>query len=54
MDSCLTNSDAHVVSGSEDGNIIFWDLVDASIATSFKAHASVVSSYVLQALQNQS
>jgi mitogen-activated protein kinase organizer 1 len=44
MDSCLTNSDAHVVSGSEDGNVIFWDLVDASIVASFKAHPSVVTS----------
>jgi mitogen-activated protein kinase organizer 1 len=42
MDSCLTNSDAHVVSGSEDGNVIFWDLVDASMVASFKAHPSVV------------
>ncbi|KAH9549693.1 hypothetical protein CY35_10G032500 [Sphagnum magellanicum] len=44
MDSCLTNSDAHVVSGSEDGNVIFWDLVDGSIVASFKAHPSVVTS----------
>jgi WD40 repeat protein len=42
MDSCLTNSDAHVVSGSEDGNVLFWDLVDASMVASFKAHPSVV------------
>ena len=42
MDCCLTNTDAHVTSGSEDGFIFFWDLVDASVASSFKAHASVV------------
>lgn len=42
MDSCLTNTDAHVVSGSEDGAVYFWDLVDGSVVTSFKAHASVV------------
>ena len=27
----LTNTDAHVVSGSEDGEIVFWDLVDATV-----------------------
>lgn len=42
MDCCLTNTDAHVTSGSEDGFIFFWDLVDASVVSSFRAHASVV------------
>jgi len=42
MDCCLTNSDAHVTSGSEDGYIFFWDLVDASVVSSFRAHSSVV------------
>lgn len=42
MDCCLTNNDAHVASGSEDGNIYFWDLVDASVVSKFRAHASVV------------
>ncbi|KAK9162680.1 hypothetical protein Syun_003582 [Stephania yunnanensis] len=43
-DCCLTNSDAHVVSGSEDGSVFFWDLVDASVISSFRAHSSVVTS----------
>lgn len=43
MDCCLTNTDAHVTVGSEDGYIFFWDLVDACVVSSFKAHASVVS-----------
>lgn len=30
MDSCLSHDDAHVVSGSEDGRICFWDLVEVS------------------------
>ena len=42
MDCCLTNSDAHVVGGSEDGRLFFWDLVDASVVSSFRAHSSVV------------
>ncbi|KAL1824867.1 hypothetical protein ACET3Z_011645 [Daucus carota] len=44
MDCCLTNTDAHVVGGSEDGSIFFWDLVDASVVSSFRAHSSVVTS----------
>lgn len=41
-DCCLTNSDAHVIGGSEDGFIYFWDLVDPSIMSSFQAHSKVV------------
>lgn len=42
MDCLLTNNDACVTGGSEDGIIFFWDLVDASVVSSFRAHASVV------------
>ena len=43
--SCLSSSDAQVVSGSEDGRICFWDLVEAKIVhTLEKAHKSVVYS----------
>lgn len=45
MDCCLTNSDAHVTGGSEDGYVYFWDLVDASVISSFRAHSSVVTFY---------
>ncbi|KAL3818815.1 hypothetical protein ACJIZ3_004720 [Penstemon smallii] len=41
MDCCLTNTDAHVAGGSEDGYIYFWDLVDASVVSRFRAHSSV-------------
>ena len=44
---CLTNTDAHVTNGSEDGFIYFWDLVDAIVVSSFHAHSSVVNSSVL-------
>lgn len=30
VDSCLTRGDAHVVSGSEDGRVYFWQGVTAS------------------------
>ncbi|XP_058090969.1 uncharacterized protein LOC131237288 isoform X2 [Magnolia sinica] len=45
MDCCLTNTDAYVAGGSEDGLIFFWDLVDASVVSTFQAHASVVYFY---------
>lgn len=41
-DCCLTNSDAHVIGGSEDGLVFFWDLVDAKIVSKFRAHDLVV------------
>lgn len=44
LDCCLTNTDAHVTGGSEDGYIFFWDLVDATVVSRFRAHASVVTS----------
>ncbi|KAL8139178.1 hypothetical protein V2J09_005179 [Rumex salicifolius] len=44
LDCCLTNTDAHVTGGSEDGNVFFWDLVDASVVSSFRAHNLVVTS----------
>ena len=45
VDSCLSSSDAQVISGSEDGRICFWDLVEAKIVhTLEKAHQSVVYS----------
>ncbi|XP_065179713.1 WD repeat domain-containing protein 83-like isoform X2 [Sycon ciliatum] len=30
IDNCLSAKDTHVISGSEDGRICFWDLVEAS------------------------
>ena len=31
LDSCLSHDDAHVISGSEDGRICFWDLVEVHV-----------------------
>ena len=31
LDSCLSHDDAHVVSGSEDGTVCFWDLIEVYI-----------------------
>ena len=42
MECCLTNDDAFVVGGSEDGYVFFWELVDAPVVARFRAHSSVV------------
>ena len=34
----LTNTDAHVLAGSEDGRVLFWDLVSASVVADLRAH----------------
>lgn len=44
-DCCLTNSDAHVIGGSEDGMVYFWDLVDAKVVSKFRAHDLVVKTH---------
>lgn len=31
IDSCLNHKDTHIISGSEDGKLYIWDLVDAEI-----------------------
>lgn len=34
LDSCLSHDDAHVISGSEDGRVCFWDLVEVQWSSS--------------------
>ncbi|KAI9351996.1 WD40-repeat-containing domain protein [Obelidium mucronatum] len=38
--STLSNDDAYVVSGSEDGRICFWDLVEGTLESSIAAHGA--------------
>jgi mitogen-activated protein kinase organizer 1 len=38
VESRLTRDDSHVASGSEDGKVVFWDLVEANIAATIDAH----------------
>lgn len=47
LDCCLTPSDAHVVSGSESGEVLYWDLVEAKVVRRFKAHGGVVCSMAM-------
>ncbi|KAI9355109.1 WD40-repeat-containing domain protein [Zopfochytrium polystomum] len=39
----LTSSDAYVISGSEDGRICYWDLVEGSLLQSIQAHSKLVT-----------
>eukprot|EP00794_Sanderia_malayensis_P016042 gene16042-17664_t len=36
IDSCLSNNDCYVVSGSEDGRICFWDLIEGNLVHSLE------------------
>ena len=36
----MTHDDAFVISGSEDGNVYFWNLVEADLVKSFTVNPS--------------
>ncbi|XP_003390666.1 PREDICTED: WD repeat domain-containing protein 83-like [Amphimedon queenslandica] len=40
IDSSLTHDDSHIVSGSEDGKIYFWDLVEGNVVQTLKQSQS--------------
>ncbi|KAF1742005.1 hypothetical protein MXB_264 [Myxobolus squamalis] len=44
VESSFVSNDSHVVSGSEDGRIVFWDLVSAKIIKEIPAHSGPVVS----------
>lgn len=45
LDSCLSNTDAYVISGSEDGKLCYWDLVEGKMVHCIeKAHKAVLYS----------
>ncbi|XP_078387398.1 WD repeat domain-containing protein 83 [Cetorhinus maximus] len=44
LDCCFNESDTHVVSGSEDGLVYFWDLVEGSCAVTLPVGKGVVQS----------
>ncbi|XP_059848232.1 WD repeat domain-containing protein 83 isoform X1 [Hypanus sabinus] len=44
LDCCFNESDTHVVSGSEDGQVYFWDLVEGSQAATLNVGKGVVQS----------
>lgn len=42
--SLTTNTDAHVISGSEDNDIVIWDMIDTKIVHRLKGHSMAVCS----------
>ena len=53
VDSCVMQNDTHVVTGSEDGHIFFWDLIEAKIVTKIeKAHLGVIYSLSIHPTEN--
>lgn len=42
IDSCFTNSDAYVISGSENHSIYFWSLVETTMVHTLKGHTGTV------------
>ncbi|KAG9287718.1 hypothetical protein G9A89_004121 [Geosiphon pyriformis] len=44
IQSCLSNYDLHVISGSEDGRIYIWDLLEGKLLSTIKeAHGGVIT-----------
>lgn len=44
--SVLNNTEEHVISGSEDGRLLVWDVVSAKVAAEVEAHSGKVISGV--------
>lgn len=44
IESCLSSTDAFIISGSEDNNLCVWDLVDAKLKTRLTGHTAAVCS----------
>lgn len=44
LDACFTESEGHIACCSEDGRVVYWELVDATVVEEFKAHDGVVCS----------
>jgi mitogen-activated protein kinase organizer 1 len=47
LDAALTPDEAHAVAGSEDGRVLFWDVVGGGVVAELAAHAGVVCSLAL-------
>jgi len=53
ISSGLTHNDAYVFSASEDGNLLFWELVDAKQAAKIKAHDTTVTCAIYHNTSNK-
>jgi len=43
LHSTFSNNESYIISGSEDGNLFFWQLEDAKLIHSLKAHTKTVA-----------
>ncbi|EGW11213.1 Mitogen-activated protein kinase organizer 1 [Cricetulus griseus] len=44
LDCCLSEHDTHVVSCSDDGKVVFWDLVEGALVLALSVGSSVAQS----------
>lgn len=44
IQSCFSNSDGQILSGSEDGRVYIWDLLSNMVLKSFQAHSKATCS----------
>lgn len=47
MDCCFTPSDAYAVGSSEDGRVLYWEVVEGQVAEEFVAHSDIVCSMAM-------
>ena len=47
MDCCFTPLDGYVVGSSEDGRVLFWEVVNSELVQSFQAHSDAVTSMAM-------
>jgi mitogen-activated protein kinase organizer 1 len=44
INSLLTNTDAHAITGSEDGSIYIYDVLEGNVVETLKAHTGITTS----------
>jgi len=52
VEACMSLADQFVVCGSEDGRILFWDLVEGRLAHTLRGHTHVVTSLAFHPTDN--
>ncbi len=52
LDSCLSQNDSHVISGSEDGRVCFWDLVEVRCRLNIEILSGIIMYNYLFGLSN--
>lgn len=52
IDSCFAQHDAHIASGSESGEVVFWDLLSTEVVGRLTGHAAAVCSVACHPTKN--